>query len=343
MNGNKTYRYYLMAGFIIIFFGTTAGFWVELNNGGHEYSTGRMFGYILFLALTASVWSGTIFMLGIIYKEKKWYRLSYLRIFSTVFLANSSLCAAHAALAAIILKKISFFTYPAPTLQVVLVTFPLFVWVSLLATILGFLKEELEFNNTRFEELKFAKMQAEMDALKNQVDPHFIFNSLNALSYLIAESPRHAILYNDNLGKVYEYILSNRNNDLVRLTQEMEFMHNYFFLIKIRFADAVQLNIHILNMKARNCLIPPISLQILVENAIKHNQFNADHPLVINISANDSYVVVKNDVRIKEFEHGSPGTGLMNLNNRYQLITNKQITIEQDPRKFSVKLPLIYQ
>jgi sensor histidine kinase YesM len=304
-----------------------------------DYSPGNLLICFLFAGFTASVWAGTAGMLTLIYKNRKWYHQSYLQIFLTLFAGNMVLSLLHTGLLFFIIRKMS------AGIGLTQTSFgPVFLvlaLVSLLSTILKFLKQELEFNSVKIEELNIAKIQAEMEALKNQVDPHFIFNSLNALSYLIEQDPKSAILYNENLGKVYQYILNNKNHDLVKLTQEVEFINNYFFLMKIRFATAVDIRIHFQQMNVRNYLIPPISLQVLVENAIKHNNFNIESPLCIDISANTSFVTVKNEIHVKEFDYSSPGTGLMNLNNRYQLITNKSIIIEKAAGEFSVKLPLI--
>ena len=119
-----------------------------------------------------------------------------------------------------------------------------------------------------------AKAEAELEALKNQIDPHFIFNSLNTLSHLIEEKPVKAKQFNDNLADVYRYILQNKARDLVLLREEMVFLENYFSLLKIRFEKAVQMKIIVDESEMDQYLVPPISLQILAENAIKHNEFS---------------------------------------------------------------------
>src|SRR5205085_1677803 len=134
---------------------------------------------------------------------------------------------------------------------------------------------------SRAEQMSWAKTQAELIVLKNQIDPHFIFNSLNTLSYLISSNTASAKLYNDTLAKVYQYILRNSDKDLVLLREEIEFISNYFYLLRIRFEEAINMKIEINDIEAEDLLIPPISLQILVENAIKHNEFSDSNPLVI--------------------------------------------------------------
>src|SRR6185437_14252822 len=157
-----------------------------------------------------------------------------------------------------------------------------------------FLNLEKAYNETRVEQLNVAKAQAELEALKNQIDPHFIFNSLNTLSFLITRDPLSARLYNDTLARVYRYILSNKERDLVLLREEIDFISNYFYLLKIRFAEAISMVIEITDLSAENFLIPPISLQALVENAIKHNEFSEKKPLSIDVSISADYVIVRN-------------------------------------------------
>ncbi|HKP32506.1 MAG TPA: histidine kinase, partial [Chitinophagaceae bacterium] len=146
-----------------------------------------------------------------------------------------------------------------------------------------FLVKQAESDQLKNEQLERSRAEAELEALKNQVDPHFIFNSLNTLSHLIDERPAKAKQFNDNLAEVYRYILQNKARDLVLLKEELEFVNHYFLLLKIRFGNAVQLNISIDENAAEQFLIPPISLQVLVENAIKHNEFSEAHPLRIDI------------------------------------------------------------
>jgi LytS/YehU family sensor histidine kinase len=193
---------------------------------------------------------------------------------------------------------------------------------------------------SKAEQMSLAKTQAELMALKNQLDPHFIFNSLNTLSYLISSNTTNAKLYNDTLAKVYKYILRNNEKDLVLLREEIEFISNYFYLLRIRFDGAIDMRIEINNLMAEELLIPPISLQTLVENAIKHNEFDEKNPLVISVSVSVNHVVVSNMIKYKTFRQPTSKIGLANLNNRYRLITNKSIAIEKT-QFFTVRLPII--
>lgn len=204
-----------------------------------------------------------------------------------------------------------------------------------------FLVKEAETEKVQRAQTEKAKAEAELEALKNQIDPHFIFNSLNTLSYLIEDNPSKAKQFNDNLADVYRYILQNKARDLVLLQEEMRFLGDYFSLLKIRFENAVQLNISIPENASDQFLIPPISLQVLVENAIKHNEFSDNNPLVVDIAMQNEELIVHNNLRKKKLRKASSKIGLQNLNDRYKLTTNNFITIKESEKDFTVNLPVL--
>ena len=204
-----------------------------------------------------------------------------------------------------------------------------------------FLVKETESEMIRNEQLERAKAEAELQALKNQIDPHFIFNSLNTLSHLIEAKPVKAKQFNDNLADVYRYILQNKARDLVLLKEEMIFLQNYFALLKIRFEKAVQMQLEVDENKSDQYLIPPISLQILVENAIKHNEFSEKMPLTISIKLANDELVISNPIRKKTLRKPSSKIGLQNLQERYRLLTAREIKVEEGETDFIVRLPVL--
>ena len=203
-----------------------------------------------------------------------------------------------------------------------------------------FMVKESESEMIRSEQLERARAEAELEALKNQIDPHFIFNSLNTLSHLIEERPAKAKQFNDNLADVYRYILQNKARDLVLLRDEIEFLQSYFHLLKIRFENAVQLELHLAEDLDIH-LIPPISLQLLAENAIKHNEFSALTPLVLSVTMTGDELIVKNKINKKELRKESSRIGLQNLKERYKLITQKEIQITTEDGEFIIRLPIL--
>ena len=204
-----------------------------------------------------------------------------------------------------------------------------------------YLSEEQADTVKRAKQLDIAKTHAELVALKNQIDPHFIFNSLNTLSYLISTDPLNARLYNDTLAKVYHYILFNREKNLVLVREEIEFLSNFFYLLKIRFGNAIDMLIEIDSLQAEELCVPPISLQILLENAIKHNELSEHNPLTIHISVSPNFIVVRNRIIKKTYQQPTAGTGLNNLDNRYKLLTAKNIIVYKTADDFIVKLPVL--
>jgi sensor histidine kinase YesM len=204
-----------------------------------------------------------------------------------------------------------------------------------------YLNKERESDLVKVERSEKLKVQAQLDALKSQIDPHFIFNSLNTLSYLISQDQGKAKLFNDTLAKVYRYILLNKEKDLIQLKEEIEFASNYFYLLKIRYQTGLSMIIKMDNVSVEDYLIPPLSLQALIENAIKHNHFSEKNPLSIEITISEEEISVVNRKNIKKFDIQSSRIGLSNLDERYSLIVNKNISIVQTPEFFTVLLPIL--
>lgn len=204
-----------------------------------------------------------------------------------------------------------------------------------------FLVKISESEKIRNEKLERAKSEAELEALKSQVDPHFIFNSLNTLSYLIETKKDKALEFNDNLADVYRYLLQNKERNFIPLNEEIDFLVKYFSLLKIRFEGAIQLNVAVEEAKAEQFYIPPISLQLLAENAIKHNEFSSRHPLTIDIALDGEELKIVNNASKKEIMKKTSKIGLSNLHNRYKLLMDKDIIISQTEKEFTVILPLL--
>jgi LytS/YehU family sensor histidine kinase len=192
------------------------------------------------------------------------------------------------------------------------------------------------------DQLDKERAEAELSALSNELDPHFMFNSLTTLSHLISTDVGSAYLFNQKLAQVYKYILLNKNREMISLQNEIEFIEDYVFLLKLRHDDKLQLDLRFDRTDNHRNMVLPCALQVLVENAIKHNEFSKKEPLQIRIQLNGSYIKVMNNVSPK-LHATSTKVGLRNLSNRYKLICNKDIIIEHHKNYFIVKLPLITQ
>ncbi|GIL22203.1 MAG: hypothetical protein BroJett042_07160 [Bacteroidota bacterium] len=191
------------------------------------------------------------------------------------------------------------------------------------------------------EYMEHELLQQEFDRLKLQLNPHFLFNNLNVLSSLISEDKEKASYYLDELSKIYRYLLRRGNEDLATLEDEFAFIRSYAALLKIRFGKAVQMNIEADAGKISG-LLPMLSLQLLVENAIKHNIASKTSPLRINIrNVNHSYIEVTNNLQRKQFSVPSNNVGLANIQTKYRMLNIENMTVIQTVDNFEVKLPII--
>jgi hypothetical protein len=201
----------------------------------------------------------------------------------------------------------------------------------------------LEWKQTALdaEKLKRESVTARYESLKNQVNPHFLFNSFNALTNLVYENQDLAAKFIKQLSEVYRYVLDTRDRELVTKEEELKFLESYLFLQKIRFGENLQVSIQLDDVKT---WFPPLVLQMLIENAIKHNIIAAEQPLTLQIYAEDNYVVVENKLQKKKIQMGeSAGVGLSNIRLRYEFLTDRKVVVEELPDKFIVRLPVIDQ
>jgi two-component system LytT family sensor kinase len=191
----------------------------------------------------------------------------------------------------------------------------------------------------RERKLKEKSLIFQNETLKNQINPHFLFNSLNTVSSLISTKPEVAERFISRLSSIYRYILDNSNKNKVSLQSELDFINDYFDLYKIRDEEKILLTIDAPN--ADSFWILPVSLQILIENAIKHNMATRENPLKISIYIENQHIVVKNNLQKMALQLKSTKIGLKNLAERISLITGEEIAIEETNTDFIVKLPLL--
>ena len=191
------------------------------------------------------------------------------------------------------------------------------------------------------EQLKREHLQSQFNVLKQQLNPHFLFNSFSTLSSLLAEDPKRAAEFVQKLSNVYRYVLQATDRDTVDLETEIQAAYAYAFLQQTRFGDNLQVNIHI-PYEHKSLLVAPLTLQILLENAIKHNVVSADKPLHINIFTEGEYwLVVKNKIQKKSSVESKTKVGLKNIVNRYRILSNKIVEIVENNSEFIVRIPLL--
>jgi len=201
--------------------------------------------------------------------------------------------------------------------------------------------ESLTEARTQLINLQKENLQSQFDVLRQQVNPHFLFNSLNVLTSLIKLEPDLAEKFSEHLSKVYRYVLENKDNELVDLNTELNFLDAYIFLLNIRFVGKLKVNINIPETRRNDQLIP-LAMQLLIENAIKHNIMSKTEPLIIDIYIdNDNFLNIVNNLQERPSQLISTGVGLKNIQNRYLLLNNTQPVFEKTVTHFIAKVPLV--
>lgn len=183
-------------------------------------------------------------------------------------------------------------------------------------------------------------LQSKYVNLKNQVNPHFLFNSFSVLQSLIDTRPAEAGRFLSRLSKMYRHILDSREESMSSVKKELEVLDLYIYLLKIRHEESLQVSIEI-DEAYHQSYIPTLSLQMLIENAVKHNQFSAHEPLHVRLFVEQGYLVVKNKVKKKGAIESSTKLGLENIRSQYQLQTRESVIITEDEQFFTVKLPIL--
>ena len=307
----------------------------------NETTTALIINYSYFTFLVHLLWSGNRWIVFNLRKNNQWIKRP---IIKSVYIVSIHLIFSFS------LSLILHYTWnkliayhPVPFENILMASFIAAILSILIATLyeIVLLTRERRIDMLTTEKLSYAKVQAELNTLKSQIDPHFIFNSLNTLSVLISDNKDKALLFNESLAKVYQYILANRNNNLVTVKEELNFIKDYFSLLKIRFEDSLHISMNIEQTGLNRYYLPTIAIQTAIENAIKHNQFSNNLPLWISIDITNDYAIVANNKRPLKYKVPSSGLGLINLDNRYRLVLNKSIHIDETNDDFTLYLPII--
>jgi two-component system LytT family sensor kinase len=191
------------------------------------------------------------------------------------------------------------------------------------------------------EHHKTEVVQAQLQNLKNQINPHFLFNNMSVLSSLVYKDQDKAVDFINQLSKVYRYLLDNKDRELVTLEDELTFIRSYTYLLQIRFDTNIKFTIEVEN-SALQKLVPPMAIQILVENAIKHNEISEELPLSVSITNYENELVVTNNLQLRTNTEPSSKTGLKNIKDRYHYFTDKPVEIIESANSFVVKIPLLH-
>lgn len=237
--------------------------------------------------------------------------------------------------------------YDSPASLLHEMQFRLYISVNLLGVLFIYILEKsLTFyqlmlvKSAQAEQLQQEYSQVRLQALKSQVNPHFLFNSLSVLSSLVHSNAETSERFIVQLSKAYRYILEQKDAALVTLNEELNFLEAYFFLLEIRFGKKVILK-KAITVDPDKYQLPPLTLQLLVENAVKHNKMSMAEPLIIEIIGADKNIEVSNNFNPREIEETSTGIGLDNITKRVAYVTNEQMTVNRHDEIFSVVIPLI--
>lgn len=215
-----------------------------------------------------------------------------------------------------------------------------FTFVVLLIVNFIYLYKWYQENKLKEQKVIAGNASAKFESLKNQIDPHFLFNSLNVLSSLIEENPDNAQRFTTSLSKIYRYVLEQKDKELVLVEEELAFAKTYMNLLKMRFENSIsyELPSEYDNSEAR---VVPLSLQLLLENTIKHNSASEQKPLHIKIYVENNYLVIQNNLQKKEVLQERKGVGLQNIVARYALISERKVLIDENESDFKVFIPIL--
>ncbi|WP_288984507.1 2TM domain-containing protein [uncultured Flavobacterium sp.] len=195
-------------------------------------------------------------------------------------------------------------------------------------------------NKVKEQKIIAGTASAQFESLKNQIDPHFLFNSLNVLSSLIEENPESAQKFTTSLSKVYRYVLEQKDKELVSVAEELKFAKTYMNLLKMRFENSITFEIPE-GFDNEEAKVVPLSLQLLLENCIKHNVVSEAKPLHVKISIENNQLAVTNNLQKKEVLSDRKGVGLENIVNRYRILTNRKVIVEENEKEFKISIPIL--
>jgi len=328
--------YYLLAGFIV-------GLLLQLIFPHGKSGQGTVFFHFLTtIVITALVWEGNLVIDNQMNRYLPWLKspgrrilvhlpvsmiYSSVAIFSTIWFFDTYVC-----------------TMPASirdSMMPTSIAIGLIITIAILATEIGsqfFYKWKQSL--VEIEKYKAESIQAQLSNLKEQVNPHFLFNNLSVLSSLVYKDQDKAVDFINQLSKVYRYILDTRNNELITLEEEFRFIESYTYLLQIRYGKNISFKFDVPAHKY-NLLLPPLALQLLIENAIKHNEVSADYPLHLSIEEFENVLEVKNNLQVRHSHEKSSGTGLNNIRQRYRHYTDRMVEVVNDGRYFVVRIPLL--
>jgi len=300
--------------------------------------------YVLSAGIWITQWKGHSLIHELLDKRFPWFDRTGLRVLLTIgqlfIYTMVSITLIHAFVRYVMGANVGYFTVDG-FVQMNLSAILIGTFITLVSISSHFLQSWRQ-SEINAEKLKAAHMSSQYETLKNQVNPHFLFNSLNVLTNLVYEDQDTAAKFIKQLSQVYRYVLESKDKNLVTVNSELEFLEAYTFLQKMRFGESLHVNIQ--TAEDKNSLeVPPLSIQMLIENAIKHNIVSKKTPLTVDVYIdNDDMLVVKNNVQKKNIlKEESSGIGLKNITERYKYLSERAVEVEETTEAFTVKIPVL--
>jgi hypothetical protein len=295
-------------------------------------------------AITLAIWETTLWYDHWINKYIPWERSFSLR-FLTVMAGAILICIAHFMWIGALFNA---YVCPFPLIeddQLFKVCLGIALNFSLMILFVEFgvqLFKKWKLSLVEIEKYKAETMQARLENIQQQVNPHFLFNNMSVLTSLIYKDQDKAADFVQQLSKVYRYLLDNSKSELVCLEDEMKFLDSYIYLLQIRYTPHLSIDKQIDSSQLKR-LIPPFSVQLLLENAIKHNEISSEKQLHISLKIENEMLVVSNNRNERISEELSSKTGLKNIRSRYSFFTNRSVEVQETPDSFTVKIPLLQE
>lgn len=304
-----------------------------------EWCAGIGYAYLFSLTATAVLFFGNTFLIHRLREWLPWSRQPVNRLLAEFFF-----CIPFSAGAMIMVAwAFNLLLFHEPMKPFVVNMLVIGIIMTVIVTLFEegrFFFREWKAELIRSEQLKKEMAESQYEALKNQVNPHFLFNSLNSLTALVHKNPDKAVEFIHEFSKIYRYVLEVSGKVVVELSKELNFLQSYLFLQKIRFGENLKIEINVPSEKLHE-FVPPLSLQLLAENAIKHNEISSLKPLNIFISTEENFLVVKNDLQLRDEKIDSTGIGLKNLLSRYASISELIPSFSANGKYFVARIPLI--
>lgn len=329
---NYRYRYIIPLIVLVAAFLTGVYFLAESPNSNRETIFRVMHGFVM----TAGLWLGCIAIVTWLWSKFPWQEAPIKHLILEIILIFIYTIS-FSALLYIIQKSLWGFSPQLNLVYDIFLTLLITYFITAVHEAVFFYRQ-WKLNFSKSVKLQRDNIEANYEALKNQVNPHFLFNSLNSLTGMVDDKPE-AVDYITNLSEFLRYLLKSNEKELVSLKDETEIAERYLKLQKTRFGEALATEINI-SPGYQDHYLPPLSLQMLVENCLKHNIVSSNIPLKIEIFTENKYLVVRNNLNLKKGA-ASTGQGLKNIRNRYSLFTSREIEVAKDNETFTIKLPLL--